>query len=217
MTDVPPERRTTDPWGNPLPEPTQPPTQPPTPPPATAPIPGQQSAPGGDWYVPPPGTTPPEAAPGGYPPGGYPPAGYPPSGNSPGAYPPGGYPPAGGWTGQPGAYPGGYGAGYPGAPTGWGYAGPPRNDRQATTSLVLGILSTTLCIGWIGAIMAIVAIVIGLQSRKRIAGSNGTLTGAGMALAGVICGAVGLVLSIGFTVWILSNPNWLDEIMRGAR
>jgi hypothetical protein len=82
---------------------------------------------------------------------------------------------------------------------------------------VLGLLSTTLCIGWIGAIMAIVAIVIGAQSRKRIADSNGTLTGAGLALGGMVCAAVGLVLSIAFTAWILSNPNWLDDVLRGAR
>lgn len=182
----PPERRDTDPWGNPLPAPTPP----------AAPDPG-------GWYVPPP------PGPGGSPaPSGQPEYSQPPYGQPGYNQPP---------YGQPGYGQPGYGPQPYGPPAGWGYAGPPRNDRQAVTSLVLGILSTTLCIGWIGAIMAIAALITGFSARNRITRSNGTLTGAGLALAGMICGAVGFVLSVGFTVWLLSNPNWIDDFLRGAR
>lgn len=69
---------------------------------------------------------------------------------------------------------------------------PPKTEGLATTSLVLGILSVT-CVYCVGGIPAIIC---GHIARGRIAQSNGTLTGAGLALAGLIMGYLSIVISL---------------------
>ena len=95
-------------------------------------------------------------------------------------YPPAGAYPAGGMPQSP------YGYGY-----GYGYM-PPQHEKGATTSLVLGIVSFFIC----GIIFGPAAIIEGVKARKRIAQSNGQLTGDGMALAGIILGVVYLVVFV---------------------
>ena len=61
----------------------------------------------------------------------------------------------------------------------------------AIGSMVCGILSIVLCCGrWISWILSVVAIVLGAVSISK--GRRGR----GMAMAGIITGAVGIVLSI---------------------
>ena len=67
----------------------------------------------------------------------------------------------------------------------------PKTDGLAVTSLVLGICGIFCCFFY-----GIVAIILALKSRKQIKQSNGTLTGAGLALAGLITGYVSLALAI---------------------
>ncbi len=67
----------------------------------------------------------------------------------------------------------------------------PPTDSQATLSLVLGILSAICC-----PIVGPVAFFMGNASRQRIEASGGTISGGGLAIAGMITGIVG-------TVWIL--------------
>ncbi len=87
---------------------------------------------------------------------------------------------------------------------------------MAIASLVLGIvaLAGTLCcyFGWLGAI----GLPLGIVARKRIAASNGTKSGAGLALAGIICSAIALTLFLLFAALIViavladgtsSNPS----------
>lgn len=73
---------------------------------------------------------------------------------------------------------------------------PPRTEGLATTSLVLGILSLS-CLGCLGGVPAIIC---GHMARGRIANSNGTLGGAGLALAGLIMGYLSIVLTIVFAI-----------------
>jgi len=61
---------------------------------------------------------------------------------------------------------------------------------KAIAALVCGIIS--LLIG--GIILGIVAVVLGVLARKEIA-AEPRLSGAGMALAGIITGALGFVLA----------------------
>ena len=127
-----------------------------------------------DPFAPPDLSPPPGyGAPPGYPPPGYPPPGYPPPG-----YAPQGYPPPG------------YGAG----PPGWSGYGPPpvHSNGFAIASLVLGIVGWPFC-----GIGSVLAIIFGFLARDQIRRSNGTQTGGGMALAGIILGFLGA----GF--WIL--------------
>ncbi|MFE3741919.1 DUF4190 domain-containing protein [Streptomyces sp. NPDC059134] len=162
---------------------------------------GMGSGPG-DGAVPPPPT-----APGG------------PAQPTPGPY---GYPgaqqsgaPYGAATG-PGA---GAGYGYPGyastpysgyGQTGWQQT--PSNG-MGITALVLGILAVvTFCFWGIGIILGVLALIFGFVGRGRA--QRGEANNAGMALAGIILGAIGALLSaafLGFLVWAVVNGEELDS------
>ena len=97
-------------------------------------------------------------------------------------------------TSQPPSQPGGneYGSMPPyasgGAPTA-------RNSGLSIASLVLGIVSIPAALTvWIGAICGVLAIVLGaIGLRQARAGRAGRR---GLALAGLIAGVIGLVLSV---------------------
>jgi hypothetical protein len=79
--------------------------------------------------------------------------------------------------------------------TGWGAGGghaPTKTNTLATVSLVSG-LAQFVCFPFIGAI---VAIVTGHIARSQIKRSQGAEGGAGLALAGLILGYVGLALTV---------------------
>jgi hypothetical protein len=63
---------------------------------------------------------------------------------------------------------------------------------------VLGIVG--ICCGQL-FLVSVGAIVTGVLGRKQIAESQGRQKGSGMALAGVILGAVGLLVGVAY--WIL--------------
>lgn len=69
----------------------------------------------------------------------------------------------------------------------------PRTDPLAIWSLVLGILAFMCCIPFVPSVLAV---VLGGQSRQRIRASGGTLTGDGLAQAGVILGWIGIALDV---------------------
>jgi hypothetical protein len=69
------------------------------------------------------------------------------------------------------------------------FTGPLRYDRQAIASLVCGIIGLLL----FGVILGTVALVLGSKARTRISAQPGRLKGSGMALAGMILGAIDLV------------------------
>ena len=75
-----------------------------------------------------------------------------------------------------------------------------RNDGWAIASLVFGILSilTCCCFGIPGIVMGIVAIVLAFISRHE----NGSRMPS-MAIAGMICGIIGILLSISFIAMML--------------
>jgi type II secretory pathway pseudopilin PulG len=78
----------------------------------------------------------------------------------------------------------------------------PQTDGKATASLILGILSI-LCFG---LLTGLPAIILGHISRGNIEQSRGRLTGAGMALAGLILGYVSIVFTI-VIIAALAIPN----------
>jgi hypothetical protein len=95
---------------------------------------------------------------------------------------------------------------------------PPTVSGQAVGSLVAGILSIVVALivgcfgvagaqaGWgliVAGAFAVLAVAAGLAalglgwfSTRQIAGAAGRLTGRGMALAGMSCGAAGLGLTV---------------------
>ena len=82
-------------------------------------------------------------------------------------------------------------------PAGSAEYAPPAHPRNGIgiTALVLGIVAVVASITVIGGILlGIIAIVLGFIGRSRA--KKGQATNSGVALAGIITGAVGLVLSI---------------------
>jgi Domain of unknown function (DUF4190) len=126
-----------------------------------------------------------------YPPPGYPaPASLPPGYPAPASLPPGspyGPPPA----------PGGYG--YPGGGPGYGIA--PKTNGLAIAAMICSFFF------WVYAIPGIVAIVLGFIARGQIKRSNGTQTGSGMALTGIIVGFAGLVIGVVLIVVLVAVVN----------
>jgi Domain of unknown function (DUF4190) len=85
----------------------------------------------------------------------------------------------------------------------YGYGAPPRTNGKATAALWSGIGSIvlTLCCGL--GVLGVVPIVLGVKARAEIRATGGQQEGDGMALAGIITGAVAIVLSILFIAAIV--------------
>jgi len=155
--------------------------------PPGAPPPGGYGPPGGGGYGPPGG-------------GGY----GPPGGGPPGYGPPGYGPPPGGPPGY-GPPPGGFGA-----PPGFSPPGPQgsRVNPLAVISLVLGILSIPGCCCWFtSAPMAVAGLACGIIGMGKIRSNPQMWHGHGLAIAGVVCSAVGIALSL-----LASLTTWDDAV-----
>jgi len=68
-------------------------------------------------------------------------------------------------------------------------AAPPKTSGLAVTSLVLGILGLFTC-----GITAFLGLIFGIVGLMKIKGSGGTLSGGGMAIAGIVISGVFLLL-----------------------
>jgi uncharacterized protein DUF4190 len=157
-----------------------------TPPPAYNPAPPQYSSPT-DYPPPPSGYPPPypeqNTGPSPYPGAGYGGPSYPPPppyGTAPGGYPP---PPMGG---------------YPNADYGYGVPqAPPGTNTMAIASLVASIVG--VCCG-IGSIIGIVLGILALNQIKQT-----RQAGHGLAVAGIAVGAVSLVISLVWNIYVFSS------------
>ncbi|WP_405822719.1 DUF4190 domain-containing protein [Streptomyces sp. NBC_01390] len=126
-------------------------------------------------------------------------------GQAPYAYQPP-YPagPGYGYPQQPGY--GGPGPGYPSPPMygggpgyGWAPMAPQPRNGLGTASLVVGIISAVFfCLWPLAIILGILAVIFGLITRGRA--RRGQATNPGQALAGIICGAVAIVIAAAFGV-----------------
>jgi hypothetical protein len=97
------------------------------------------------------------------------------------------YPP--GPPGPPGPPPGDPQQGFPGA-------GPRPTNSKATAALITGI--TTLLLSWCCGfgVLGAIAVVVGVKARAEIRGSQGSQEGDGLALAGIITGAVAVLIGL---------------------
>lgn len=75
---------------------------------------------------------------------------------------------------------------------GYGYPAPPRSNGKAMWSMIAGIISIVFC--YVGLLIGPVAIILAVLGKKDIGRSNGTQTGDGMAIAGLVTGIVGTVV-----------------------
>ncbi len=99
--------------------------------------------------------------------------------------------------GQPPPYGGHYGAGQYGAPVRppYGSTGPgtaPSNGL-GVAALVLGIAAVVTGLFLLGGVLGVVAIVLGVLARKKAA--RGEADNGGTALAGIVLGAVGILVA----------------------
>ncbi|MFI5822506.1 DUF4190 domain-containing protein [Streptomyces rishiriensis] len=113
----------------------------------------------------------------------------------------------------PYGYPGGYGYGYPppqpygGGPGLYGWAGTGAGDSNGmgVAGLALGILAAVLfCLWPLAAVLGILGVVFGAIGRRKAA--RGEASNPGQALAGIICGAVGVVLAVAVGVLTIVVP-----------
>ncbi|MFG3509869.1 DUF4190 domain-containing protein [Streptomyces sp. NPDC047821] len=123
--------------------------------------------------------------------------------------------------GYPGPAPatGTYGYGYPGYPgySAYGQPGwaPAPANGMGITALVLGIIAVVLFCFWgLGIILGVLALIFGVIGRKKA--QRGEANNHGMALAGIILGAVGIVISgafLAFLIWsiVTERGDSLDD------
>lgn len=74
-----------------------------------------------------------------------------------------------------------------------------QNKTLAIVSLVSGILGLTVCCGWF--LPSLLGVVLGFMARSKANQNPAEYGGAGLATAGLITGAIGVVG--GIVVWIL--------------
>ena len=93
--------------------------------------------------------------------------------------------------------------------------GQPRFNPLAITSMILGILSMPTCfcscvLPGLNSPLAIAGLVLGIIALGKIKNANGMYKGGGMAIAGIVTSAVGLLLVL------LAAFTTLDDKIRGS-
>lgn len=118
--------------------------------------------------------------------------------------------------GYPGGPQSGYGypapqpPGYGGTPApgyhGWTGMAPMPSNGMGVTGLVLGIISAVIfCLWPLAIVLGVMAVIFSALGRGKAA--RGEATNPGYALAGLICGTVGIVLGVGFGALVLFTSS----------
>ena len=73
----------------------------------------------------------------------------------------------------------------------------PKVHGLAITSMITGILAPiTCCCQFVSAPLAVTALITGIIAIGKIKNNPGMFKGGGMAIAGIICGGLGIVLTL---------------------
>ncbi|MBD3286074.1 DUF4190 domain-containing protein [candidate division WOR-3 bacterium] len=79
------------------------------------------------------------------------------------------------------------------------------NAPGAVPSLVLGIISMVFTFtSIISIVLGIIAIVLGVKAKKNIKTEPTRYEGDGLAIAGIVLGAIGIAGAVIFTIWIIT-------------
>lgn len=87
-------------------------------------------------------------------------------------------------------------------------------NQKAIWALVLGIVGLLCC----GIFTAIPALIVGIMANKEIGASGGYQAGRGMAIAGIVLGIVGIILSlllIAFWGFVVTTPEFQEGFREG--
>jgi Domain of unknown function (DUF4190) len=101
------------------------------------------------------------------------------------------------------------------------YGYPPATNGKATAALWTGVgsLVLTFCCGFPG-LAGIVAVVLGVMAQGEIRRGAGQQTGGGMAIAGIVTGAIafvlGLVIAVLVIVALSADPSPFEPTGRSA-
>ncbi|MGW1010901.1 DUF4190 domain-containing protein [Streptomyces termitum] len=118
--------------------------------------------------------------------------------------------------GAPAGYPSPYPSGYPAAgPSPYGYGPQPGgNNGLGTAGMVLGIIG--VCLFWfygvLGILLGVLALIFSIIGRRRA--NRGEASNGGSALAGIILGAVSLVLGaavLALFIWFVANYERFED------
>jgi hypothetical protein len=82
-------------------------------------------------------------------------------------------------------------------------AAPVKTNAMAVTGFILGILSITGCICCYGFPCNIVGLILSIVGLNQINANPNTETGKGMAIAGIILSALGLLIGIGLLIAVM--------------
>lgn len=97
-----------------------------------------------------------------------------------------------------------------------GYPSPaPQTNGMAVASMVLGIVGLVTLCGCIGFVLAVVALVLGIVSYGSIRNSHGRQSGSGMAIAGMVMGAVPIVLLVVVLILSAVDAAFAGALQRG--
>ena len=77
---------------------------------------------------------------------------------------------------------------------------------------MVGIISVT-CAGYLGIILGPMALIFATRARNRIEKSGGWTKGASLATAGIVLGVIGTLISIVYLIFVLRNPNFLQDLV----
>jgi len=92
-----------------------------------------------------------------------------------------------------------------------------KNNPMALAGMIMGIISVSVglccCYGFPFNVLGIIFSVIGLSQVKK---SNGTQDGRGMAIAGLVCSIVSLVLALFMLIFVgvMSAGDFIKEVER---
>ena len=90
--------------------------------------------------------------------------------------------------------------------------GPPPSSGMAIAAMILGIVGLVLpCVGlWmISPICSILAVILGFMAKGKV--QAGTGSGKGMAIAGIVCGFVGIAIGLLFVACLVLGVAVLDQ------
>lgn len=88
-----------------------------------------------------------------------------------------------------------------------------QNSTLAIVSLVAGILGLTICCGTL--IPSVVAVITGFMARGKASNDPANYGGAGLALGGLITGAIGIIGNLIVLVYFLLNFAFIMAMMAG--